>query len=119
MIRDPWRDHGAIGEEGDEEAALLCSRVNIEKILAGKKFTAGVKDPEATHFDEFIEKADVFFESHFLAAGLGIVHGEIVVAVLALEGTTVRNFNRHFHGSAAMHLSLVDLRGEFPVRGGL
>jgi hypothetical protein len=30
----------------------------------------------------------------------------------------VRYFNRHFHGSAATHLALVDLRGEFAVRGG-
>ena len=119
VIRDPGRDHCAVGEEGDEKAALLCFGVNIEKIFAGKNLSAGVENPKATNIDEFIEKVDVLVEGHFPAACLGIVHGEIVVAMLAFEGAAMRYFDRHFHGSAATHLALVDLRGKLPICGGL
>jgi hypothetical protein len=39
--------------------------------------------------------------------------------VLAFEGAAMRYFNGYFHGSAATHLALVDLRGKLPVCGGL
>ena len=92
-IGNPRSDQGPIGEEGDEKAALFGFRINIEKIFPGENFAAGIQNPEAAETGEFVEKADVFSERHFLPAGMGIFHGEIVVAMLALQRAAVSHLD--------------------------
>ena len=117
VIGNPRSDQGPIGEEGDKKAALFCLGINIEEILPGENFTAGIQNPEAAETGKFVEKADVFSESHFLPAGMEIVHGEIVVAVLALEWAAMSHLNRHLSRDAAPLLALVDQGGKFSVSG--
>ena len=119
VIGDPQSDQGPIGEEGDEKAALFSFGINIEKIFPRENFAAGIQNPEAAETDEFVKKADVFSKRHFLPTGMGIVHGEIVVAVLALQRTAVSHLDRHLGRDAAPFLALVDQGGEFSISGRL
>ncbi len=115
MIGDSRGDHGAVGEKGDKEALLFRQGVNVEKILAGKDFTAGEEDPQTTGLDEFVEQVAVFFKSEFTLASLWVAHGQIVVTMLTFERAAVGDLDRDFGRHTTALVPLVHLSGEITV----
>ena len=115
VVRNPRRNQGAVGEQGDQESTPFRLGVNIQKVLAGENFAAGVEQPKAAKIDEFIKQPDMFFERQLLLASVGIAHRKIVVAVLALQRTAMGHLNRDFDGHASAREALVKEAGEITV----
>lgn len=115
VIGDLRSNHGAVGEERDQEAALFGLGIDIQEVFAREDFAAGIENPKATQIGEFIEQVHMLFEGELRAASIGIAHGEVVVAVLALEGATVSDLDGDFDGRAASLVPFVDQGGEITV----
>ena len=115
IVGDARSDHGAVGEQGDEEAFLFRQGVNVEEILAGEDFAAGKEDPETAGLDEFVEQVAVLFESELAVARLNVAHGQIVVTMLTFERAAMGDLDRDLGRHTATLVPLMHLSGEVAV----
>ena len=69
VVGDALVDHRTVGEECDQEAALLGFGVNLKEIFARENLAAAVEQPQATCLDEFIEQAAVLLKRELLRRG--------------------------------------------------
>ena len=89
--------------------------VNLEKVLASEDFAAGVEEPQATGVNKFIEEAAMLFECELSSASGVIAHGQVVVAMEALEGTPAREFDGHLERGAFALEALVNQARQIAV----
>ena len=115
IVRNFLSDEGAIGEESNQKTLLLGVGVNLQEVLAGEDFAAGVKKPEAAHLDQLVEHPEVLFRAHFAFAGVLVAHGQVVVAVLAFQRTTPRHLNRNLERRPLAKVALVQVFAECSV----
>jgi hypothetical protein len=94
---------------------LLGLRVDFEEIFAREDFATGVEEPQASHIDEFVEHAEVFFRGHFTAACIPVAHGQVVIAMLALEWAAPRDFDGDLQGRTLSAVFLVKIRAKGSV----
>jgi hypothetical protein len=68
-----------------------------------------------TDLSQFVEHAKMFFRGHFAAASGLIAHGQVVVAVLAVERAAPRYLNGNLQRHPLRTLPMMQVRAEFVI----
>src|SRR5579884_4312978 len=92
VVGDSFIDQDAIREKSDQEALFLREGVNFKKIFPRKDLAPGEQKPDHAQISHFGKNFFVLFLGQFPLACSQIAHREIVVAMLANEGTTASYF---------------------------
>src|SRR4029077_1541379 len=89
--------------------------INFEEVFAREDLAASVENPEAAHLDQLVEHAEVLFLGHLAVLAVEIAHGQVVIAVQALERTTPRHFDGNLQGHTFARLAFMQSCAELAV----
>src|SRR5271165_4593364 len=115
VVRNLFGDDGAVGKQRDQESFFLGVGVDLKEVFTREDLAAGIKQPEAAHLDQFIEYTEVLFLAQLPLPGVHITHGQVVIAVQALQRTPTRHLDRNLQRHTLASLALMKIRTERAV----
>ena len=108
-------NEGPIGEQRDQKSFSLRLCVDLKEILTRKNLPAGIKEPKATQFRQFIQQLEMLIPAQLPIPSCKVSHRQIVVAVQTLEGTASCHFEGNFQGNPPVGIVIMDCMAQIGV----